>query len=394
MEKKILYSGYVVSQSEAEQLSGASIAGNKMQLNLLTELHKKADLQVFTIYPVATFGKDKRIFYRKQENFLFTSQNYMRVGFINFPIIKQITQMGMLFKEIRNSVKNNPDIILFSYNAYPQTFIPLLVAQIFYKNKLFVLLADLPLDDKVRRSKLSRLAKKTYDRITEYCIRHIQYAVVLNKNVVKQYKLKIPYLVMEGGVNLEDIKLKKESVKEKNIVYTGALTDYSGVLLAVNAMEFIKDKSIKLDIYGSGELETQIKKIAYKSKNIRFHGKKENKEIMEIQRRAWLLINPRKINDPISKVTFPSKIFEYMLSGRPVLSTRLNGFTEEYEDKIIWIENEEPHYLADLIEKLGKDEERLNKLGKRAQDFVVNQKNWTIQSEKIWNFIKTHSCEE
>ena len=63
MKKKILYSGYVVSQSEAEQLSGASIAGNKMQLNLLTELHKKADLQVFTIYPVATFGKDKRIFY-------------------------------------------------------------------------------------------------------------------------------------------------------------------------------------------------------------------------------------------------------------------------------------------------------------------------------------------
>ena len=43
----------------------------------------------------------------------------------------------------------------------------------------------------------------------------------------------------------------------------------------------------------------------------------------------------RVVNDPIAQVTFPSKTFEYLLSGTPVLSTRLNGYTHEYDEAIV-----------------------------------------------------------
>lgn len=389
MNRKILFLGYAVASDEAEKLTGASVAGNKMQINLLKELVKKADVSVITIYPVASFGKDERLFYRRQRRKLFNRQEYIRVGFVNLPVIKQICQILMTYRETRKFIKQNPDGIIFSYNMYPQTGIPLSLIHFLYKKKNFVLLADLPIDERIKRSFISRGAKALYDRITKFCIKHINYAIVLNKNVLEKYQLNIPYIVMEGAVDItkNNVGISPRKNTEKNIVYTGALTGYSGILLAVKAMNYIKNDNIKLDIYGQGELEELIRQYSQRNCNIRFHGKKSNEEIIKIQQEAWILINPRQVDHPISQVTFPSKVLEYMLSGRPVLTTRLNGFTEEYEDKVLWIEKEDAQYLSKLITSFLDSEERLDALGIKAKNFVVNTKNWETQINRICKFI-------
>lgn len=390
MKKKLLYLGYVVSENESKTLSGVSVAGNKMQLNLLKGLKTKADISIVTIYPVAPYPRDRQTVYKRKIQVLMDGLEYVRVGFINFPVIKQVCQMVMVFREIVNFIKKYPGGVILSYNIYPQLGIPLLLIKLLYKKKIYTLLADLPLDERVNRNFISKIGKIIYDKLTCVCIRNIDFVIVLNKYVIKQYNMKIPFLVMEGAVNQKEINTNSRNSNEKNIVYTGALTEYSGILLAIQAMEYIDDSNIKLDIYGSGELEDIIKNCASKNSNIRFHGKKQNKEILKIQKEAWILINPRVVNNAISKVTFPSKVLEYMLSGRPVLATRLNGFTEEYEDKIIWIEKENPEYLAELIKNLLLYEDKLNLIGKMAQQFVIKEKNWDVQCERIWKFVKNN----
>ena len=109
---------------------------------------------------------------------------------------------------------------------------------------------------------------------------------------------------------------------------------------------------------------------------------------MQKQREAWLLINPRKTDDLIAKVTFPSKTFEYMLSGTPVLTTRLNGYSDEYMDKLFFMETDSAEDIAKSIILIAQKEEyELREITKRAHTFICETRVWKTQAKKIVNFI-------
>ena len=67
--KKIVYLGYVVNPQEANEASGASVAGNKMQWNIVKHLAQYEDIEMtcVTISPLAVFPHDKKFFYKKSE---------------------------------------------------------------------------------------------------------------------------------------------------------------------------------------------------------------------------------------------------------------------------------------------------------------------------------------
>ena len=110
---------------------------------------------------------------------------------------------------------------------------------------------------------------------------------------------------------------------------------------------------------------------------------------MQKQKEAWLLINPRVVNDPIAQVTFPSKTFEYLLSGTPVLSTRLNGYTHEYDEAMIYLENDSPENIALAIEKISSySANKLEKIADQGKKLVVECRNWEVQSSKILDFLE------
>ena len=150
--------------------------------------------------------------------------------------------------------------------------------------------------------------------------------IVLNEYVAKNYLVGKPYVVVDGGVGENDIGPYKFITKrKKNVLFCGALTEYNGIPNLLKAMELVKDPQVTLDIYGGGYLENMVAEYAQRHENVNYYGKISNHEVMEKQREAWLLVNPRKVDDLIAKVTFPSKTFEYMLSGTPVLTTPLKA---------------------------------------------------------------------
>ena len=58
--KKIVYLGYVMNPEEANRISGASVAGNKMQWNVVKNLAQYEDIEMtcVTISPLAAFPKE------------------------------------------------------------------------------------------------------------------------------------------------------------------------------------------------------------------------------------------------------------------------------------------------------------------------------------------------
>jgi len=387
-KKNILFLGSAINPNEKIK-AGYSIAANKMQLNILEQfsLYKNLKVDALTIYPIAPFPRN--VIYSKSKKLKLTDKvTSHSIGFINLPIIKQIIQGLTIYFYARKYIKKNPDSILLTYNSSMQIGIPARILKKIYK-KYVILLADPPIDYVTNRKKLYGYVMKVYNKLALIGINSCDMFVVINKKLIDSYSLKGRSILIEGGINPNDFNLTvTKSYEEKIIIYSGALTFYSGILNLIHAMNYLVDEKIKLYIYGRGNLEKRVSDYAHASDKVYFKGNLSNDKILEIQQRAWLLVNPRVVNDPISQLTFPSKILEYMMSGVPVLTTRLNGFTSEYSDKLFFSDGDDVSSIANAINNLTfLNEKDLNEKALMARKFVLENKNWKVQTEKIYEFI-------
>ena len=385
---KIIFIGYVVPESCIKNYSGTSIAGNKMQNGFLAGLHSSgAAVHCLTISPIAPFPKDKKIFIKRNLIFLDFGLQSTTVGFINIPCIKQLTQIIATSIEL-SKICNKGDAVL-TFNAFPQVGLPALIAKYFLKIKFIPLVADLPIDDAKSRGAISSLARRMFDSLTKYTLTCCDKLIVLNKHAAQRYAPGKSYISLDGGVDKSELnRFCKMDEKIKNIVYTGALTNYSGIINLIDAIEYLDGYDVYLDIYGSGDIEDVINEKIRSNNRIRFFGKVSHQEALIHQSNAWLLVNPRSIDDDIASVTFPSKIFEYLLSGTPILSTKLNCFDKKYSEIIYFCDDNKPITIAAAIKKIIKtDLKEIREKTEAAYFFVSNEKNWDTHAVEVRNFI-------
>ena len=233
-------------------------------------------------------------------------------------------------------------------------------------------------------SKLSSNANKKY-------INNFDLYVLLTEQMNDLVNLrKRPYIVMEGLVDYSMLEINsKNKDYPKNIIYAGGIYERYGVKTLIDAFMMIKDESIQLSIYGHGDLEDYLKKCSIEDKRIKYYGVVPNNEVVEAQLRATLLINPRPTVEDFTKYSFPSKNMEYMVSGTPVLTTKLPGMPKEYYDYVYFFKEESLNgYHKTLNEILSLPINELNEKGKSAKAFVLEKKNNKVQAKRILKFIE------
>ncbi|MBO7310309.1 MAG: hypothetical protein J6U86_02815, partial [Clostridia bacterium] len=107
------------------------------------------------------------------------------------------------------------------------------------------------------------------------------------------------------------------------------------------------------------------------------------------QAKATVLVNPRQNNEEFTKYSFPSKNLEYLSSGKPLVAYKLDGIPDEYDDVIIYVEDNSIRALADkLTEVCEYDKQKMSEHCKRAYEFVMTQKNEVKQTERILNMLR------
>ncbi len=198
-----------------------------------------------------------------------------------------------------------------------------------------------------------------------------------------------PYMVLEGHANI-DMKDKTHrpfSQQEKKIIYAGAIEKIYGIEMLCNAFLDIAMPGEVLHIYGNGDYAKELGAMAQKNENIVYHGNRPNHEIVAAELEATLLVNPRPTDGEYTKFSFPSKTLEYMVSGTPVLSSRLEGIPEEYENYIFYFDENTAASLGGQMRRiLDLSPEELARTGQAAKDFALEQKNNVAQAAKIIAF--------
>lgn len=391
---KLLYIGFAVDRELENKLHGISVAGNKMQINLLKKLYKQVDsLNVISIYPNAAYPKDRELVI-KSRNVSITSgtDNIMsKIPFmLNLPVIKNLFEMYSTYREAKKIIQQNDIHKVLIFNAFPSTAYAALRLQKKYGCEITCLLADLPIDDSVKTKGLMKYLRARMDLYTKKAIKKMDKIIALNESAAELYAPNVPHIVMEGAVDVDQIDDFRYVVPaRRNIVFTGSLQKHNGIVEVVDAFKLLKDEDVELDIYGRGEYTDYVIEASKHYPNIHYCGQRSNDEILLIQKEAFALINPRPVSNYISQVTFPSKIFEYMLSGTPVITTRLNGFHPEYYDTMYFVEDNTVNELVNGIKMvLSQTPEQLRQKAYSAYRLVVDKKNWQMQSERIVKFLK------
>ena len=207
-----------------------------------------------------------------------------------------------------------------------------------------------------------------------------------------------PYIIIEGMVDNELVhssNFLKEKYHKKVMIYAGALRVKYGIATLIEAFSQVKDKDAELWLYGNGDMQELIDHYVNIDRRIKYLGVLPNSEVIREQVKSTILVNPRPTTEEFTKYSFPSKNLEYMVSGTPILTTKLHGMPDDYLNYIYLFESETTEGMAQKIENvLSIDREILHNKGQMAKDFVLENKNNIIQAKKIITLIDDLKREE
>ena len=262
-----------------------------------------------------------------------------------------------------------------------------------YNVPCFAIVADLPRDMYAVRkvSFIKKILTGFYTRSVLKIQGQFDGYIYLTEAMKDVVNPSAPYIVVEGIAKETDFDLSKasEKSKKKAIMYAGALNERLGIKNLLEAFKSIKDQNAELWLFGSGDCVSAINDAAAKDSRIKYFGFKSRDEILEFEAKAHLLINIRDPKEDYTQYSFPSKTIEYMLSGTPLLTTKLPGIPKEYFDYVFTAEDLSSGGIGNKItEILGLPHEELISFGKKAQSFILDNKNARVQSGRILKFTE------
>ena len=202
-----------------------------------------------------------------------------------------------------------------------------------------------------------------------------------------------PFVVVEAIIRQQEyshIELKKGCDGNlKTIIYTGTTAIEFGIEDLLRAFGFISGENYRLMIFGGGSGDRIIQMYSKTDARIFHMGFRRREDVLEYQRDATLLVNPRRAEGEYTKYSFPSKTLEYMLSGNPVIMHKLDGIPDEYSPYVKYFSNRIFRDMAMEMQDICEwsDHERLD-FGSKARDFVLNSKNEIAQGAKLFGLIE------
>ena len=319
--------------------------------------------------------------------------DYNYLPFINLPIIKNAMIFIMsLFHTIRWILIHNKKqkFVICDPLNLSLTGGALLACK-FMRQKVAVIVTDLP-NLMINQKKLSikgwlyrKLVTSVLFKFDKYILLTEQMNKVVNPN-------NNPSIVMEGIVDLNmqtSTNLICNKASEKILIYAGGIYEKYGIKNLILAFLKLTDINLRLHIYGAGEMEEDMPEFIKLDSRIKYLGSVENEKVVANLSKATLLINPRPTTEIFTQFSFPSKNMEYMVSGTPLVTTKLPGMPIEYNQFVYLFDDESETGIFNTLQfLLDKPKLELHNFGLTAKEIVLNKKSNFIQAGRIIDFLK------
>lgn len=355
--------------------------------------NKNVELTCITAECIATYPNGYKFFLEGRVDELVNGIKTEIVPAINLPLLKSYMHSKGIAKKVKYWIKENNDTkdkCVFLYGFYTSVAEAVFHVCKQYGCKCFVMITDVPAMVLTEHKGLKGYLKNR-DRVHATLIQGLADGYVyITKQMADVVAPGKPYHVMEVLVDTDILPTDSKPEKKKAIMYAGTLYKKYGIAMIIDIYEKL-NTDYELWIMGAGDYEEDIKQKAAQNPKIKYFGVVGREEVLRREQKATLLVNIRNPKDEYTKYSFPSKMIEYMLSGTPVITTKLPGFPQEYDDYLYYCEKYEMEDMFERFQKiLNLPSETLAQKGKMASTFVRENKNCVIQMQKMIDFISNH----
>ena len=217
------------------------------------------------------------------------------------------------------------------------------------------------------------------------------------RSYLKNFSDKIsgkPMLELMNGVSddflRESLFLETKPDKKFTVLYSGNIGLAQDLKIIIKSAKILKDHDIFFKFIGEGVCRTEIESLAKPFMNkIDFHNPMPRKELIKHIKKASLCIVPLK-DKKIFRSALPSKMFEYMACGKPVIVS-VRGDAEKIVNDSkagIVIEPENAKSLSDAIMKYFLDRDRCSREGKNGMIYITKKLSKELLISNLMNEIK------
>lgn len=312
-------------------------------------------------------------------------------------LISEILQAVRLFSFIRRYRKHhkNEKMVIILENSPMGVAVCSTLLKRLYKIACFSITIDTPFTAAVSFQGIVGKINYWCFKTGQLQLKKFNGIITFTQEACRQLNLNIPFCEFAIGFNLDQLPtmlpniLRKDEYKK--IVYAGTLIYYNGIIEMLEAFKMLGNQ-YQLHIYGYGPLEKDVLDAARIYPNIIYHGRFSPKDTQRILSEYDLLLNLRVLDSSIENFTFPSKLIDYILSGKSILSSNFKTLPAAYHDFIYMISSVSADEIANGIKKVFQDfpESRLEK-NRNALEYLKNHQTYPIIAKKIIAFTKVHS---
>jgi glycosyltransferase involved in cell wall biosynthesis len=214
---------------------------------------------------------------------------------------------------------------------------------------------------------------------------------------VKEDKIEIVYngvnTLDNGYIERKSTEFPIDGLQNKFIVcYAGNIGSAQGLEIVIHAAKMlIDDKSVAFLIIGEGMEKERIITLKEKLRlnNIVFLNKKAREELLQFTEAAHCFLVPL-LKHPLYKNYIPSKLFDCMAYGKPVL-LGVDGESRtilEEADAGLYFDMDQPEQLVEKIRYLQNNPEESVLMGTNGKNFVKNYFTREIMADKLISILK------
>ncbi len=314
--KRILFVGTMVPDELEARAEGISAAGNRFQNNLIRNLGK-AGYEVDTLSFLGSPLKEE------QKAALLRGDYGPWKGVVATGGIKGKIASIRHFAKVCRTLLCDKDYVVCYNILYAWLTLPKCAKR--EKSKSIAIIADYSGAECFRS-----LPRKLYAMVMKASFRRFDTVVGLSKKISPMLRKEQKFVLMEGGIDRALYDYFQDPPRQDNttctILYAGLLEQVTGIDLLLSAVNMLPASfPVRILFTGKGSMMDAVKEAAASDPRISYLGHLPYEEYLEVIKGADILINPRNMNLPENRNNFPSKILEYLCSGKPVISTRFIG---------------------------------------------------------------------
>ncbi len=371
-----------------------TFSGVGFDRNVALGLSEQVQVTGISLYPIPSYPKFNKLI--KEENSYTIEKFSCKVpAMISLPIIKEYSYGIAAYKGVRRMMRDDEENVILISGLYRSLIRPAKWLKRKYGLPIIAIVPDLPElmisyrnDYSKFRSILNSIDMKRSMEFRDAVDGFVVLSEYMNPIVNRRNR---PWTILDGLCDLSAIdQVTAEDVCERFILYAGKISSTFGVDKLVEGFLNAKLDGIKLVLCGDGDFAPVLRDISSKYPQITYKGVVTHDTVLALEKAATLLVDPRPVESEIAKMSFPSKIIEYMASGTPVLVSNIPSFAPEYREYQYRIDEVSAKGIEfALRDVFGNTEDALHEKGKAARQFILENKTVQKQCAKVIDLIES-----